>query len=42
MHACPSFDELQNFLDEALDADYIARILGTLKTAICVNKRSSD
>ena len=27
MNACPSSDELQNFLDQALDADYIARIL---------------
>ena len=27
MHACPSSDELQNFLDQALDADYVARIL---------------
>ena len=27
MHACPSCDELQDFLDEALDADYVARIL---------------
>jgi tetratricopeptide (TPR) repeat protein len=27
MHACPSSEELQNFLDQGLDADYIARIL---------------
>ncbi len=27
MNACPSSDELQNFLDQALDAEYIARIL---------------
>ena len=27
MHACPSSDELQNFLDQSLSADYLARIL---------------
>ncbi len=27
MHACPSSEELQNFLDQGLGADYIARIL---------------
>jgi hypothetical protein len=27
MNACPGSDELQNFLDQALDPDYIARIL---------------
>ena len=31
MHACPSSDELQNFLDEAIDADYIARILAHIE-----------
>lgn len=27
MHACPSSEELQNFLDQGFGADYIARIL---------------
>jgi hypothetical protein len=31
MHACPSSVELQNFLDEALDADYVARILAHIE-----------
>ncbi len=31
MNACPSSDELQSFLDEALDADYVARILAHIE-----------
>ena len=31
MQACPSSDELQNFLDEGLSADYVARILAHIE-----------